>query len=68
MTSTEEREKRRKRLRRDAIAKDLHSEKYRQRVVPNKKRKKKHDRLSDKDLLSDNGGPVDNLDDPIDWS
>jgi hypothetical protein len=43
MTSLEEREKRRKKMRRDAIKRDLHSPKYRQRKLPKKRKGGKKD-------------------------
>lgn len=44
MTSVEERERRRKKLRRDAIERDLHSVKYRQRKLPKKRKGGRNDR------------------------
>lgn len=58
MTSLEEREKRRKKIKRDIIKKDLHTPKYRQRKLPKKRKGGRHDRHSDEDLLRDDGDLV----------
>ncbi len=68
MTSQEERERRRKRLKRSKEARELREPKYRQRVLPKKRKGGRNDKQTDEDLLVDNGGPVDKLDDPVDWS
>lgn len=50
MTSLEQRERRRKKMKRDAIARDLHSAKYRQRKLPKKRKGGRHDGQADDDL------------------
>jgi hypothetical protein len=44
MTSIETREKRRKKIRRDSIARELHSSKYAQRKLPKKRKGGRYDR------------------------
>lgn len=67
MTSNEEREKRRDKRKRDAIARDLHSTKYRQRKMPKRRKGGKHDRQTDEDLLHDGLERMADLHDYSDW-
>jgi hypothetical protein len=66
MASQEERERRRKKLRRDAIKRDLHSAKYRQRVLPKRRRGGRCERQADDYLLDDDDLAVYPMDDSID--
>lgn len=66
MASQEERERRRKKLRRDAIKRDLHSSKYRQRVLPTRRKGGRGERQADDYLLDDDDLAVPAMDDSVD--